>query len=391
MRSSRFYQFVVFGFALWLCSVPLRAQDEIETPVYLTMRLFEVRVPKNQGALSNQVFRMRTAAQTDDEKWVSNLRKSYPEAVGVALLRAQEFRLFRRPKPGVITLGDIKTSHIEAQVLVAQGLRDDDTVNTTALTEINLYSGSRTTHPIPMALSSNGFEIAPSMTYFYTAEGMRLRPDLYKAHVREQSYSPSFDAYDHYLVLALSSENEKPAIATLDYAKSAELQTKASKRPEPQWPEEIKKQSLFGRVQVRAEVSADGKVTAAQIWQSTMPEGNEAARTAALQWEFPASEMAGIKAPVSALLTFTIAPPKASESKPEGKKPEPNAPTPTPSAETKTAAQTKPAATAPTARSRRSSSAATRTSASPGRRRTCSTARGSSPSTRRSTRTRTRS
>lgn len=350
MRLFRFYQFIVFGFALWFCSFPVCAQDEIETPVYLTMRLFEVCVPKNQGTLSNQVFRMRTAAQTDDEKWMSNLKKSYPEASDVALLRVQEFRLFRRPKPGVINLGDIKASHIEAQVLVAQGLRDDDTVNTTALTEVNLYNGSRATHPIPMSLSSNGFEIEPGMTYFYTAEGMRLRPDLYTAHVRERSYSSSFDSYDHYLVLALSSENEKPTVATLDYAKSAELQTKASKNPGPQWPEVIKKQSLFGRVQVRVEVNAEGKVTSAQVWQSTMPEGNEAARTVALQWEFPASEMAGIKAPVGALLTFTIAPPKAPESKPEEKKPESKSATPTPGAETKPAGQTKPAATAPTAK-----------------------------------------
>jgi TonB family protein len=319
----------LFLCALLLLALPVWAQDDaqLEQPVYLTARLFEVRVPRGRDPLTNQVFRLRTAALTDDEKWLSNLKKAYPDATDAALLRTGQFRLFRRPRPGLLIVGDAKLPHLEVHFLVAQGLRDDDTINTTALSEVNFYAGAKSQNPIPLSMASHGFEIEPGLTYFYTADGIKLKPETYTTYFREGNVAASDGSFDPYLVLALSSEETKHVPFTFDETKSATLQTKASRKAEPQWPEVVPKRSLFGKVQVRVELNAAGKVTTASIWASTLPEGNLAALEAARQWEFPSAELAGINAPASALLTFAIAPPKAPEKKSEAKKPATTKPT----------------------------------------------------------------
>lgn len=312
MRSfpSSHRYFFLLALALFMSSISASAQDDNEKPVYLTARLFEARVPKNQTNLTNQLFRLPTAAQTDDEKWLSNLKKAYPPATDIALVRTQYFRLFMRPRPGIIILGDSKFPHIEAHFLVAQGLSDDDKVVTTALTEVNLYSGPKATHPIPLSMGGNGFAVEPGMTYFYTSDGLRLKPNQYTLYLRDQYSSPSYETYDPYLIVALSIEPERQPILTFDVEKSAALQNKATKKSDPQWPVVVKKESLFGKIFVRVEINAAGKVTKANLWQSSLSEGNLAALAAARQWEFPVSELAGINAPVSALLTFALTPPK---------------------------------------------------------------------------------
>ncbi len=341
MQSFRFpHQFFVLCACL-LFSSPLLAQDDgnLEQPIYLTARLFEVRVPRKQASLTNQVFRLRTAAQTDDEKWLSNIKKAYPAATEVALLRTAQFRLFMRPRPGILVIGDAKLPHIELQFMVAQGLRDDDTINTMGLSEVNFYNGPRNTHPIPLSMMSQGFEIERGMSYFYTTDGVRLSHDWYTRFFRDGNGSPSYESFDPYLVLAISSETAKHVPLTFDETKSGALQAKATKKTDPQWPDAIKKQGLGGKIQVRTEINAEGKVTNVSIWQSTLPEGNAAALAAAKLWEFPTSELGGINAPVTAFVTFAIAPPE--------KKPEENKPVQPTGAETKPAEVAKPSATQP--------------------------------------------
>lgn len=295
--------------ALSLASPPVLAQDEALVPTYLTARLFVVRVPRGGTTLTDQLFRLRTAAQSDDEKWVSNLKKAYPEAVDAALLRTQQLRQFMIPKPGILMVGDPNYPHIEVQFLLAQGLRADDSINTTAITEVNFYSGPKASHPIPVSMANNGFEVNPGMTYFYTNDGLRLKEDVYTVYFRDRSWAPILQQSDHYLVLALSVDPDKHPAWAFDAAKSAELQQKATKKVAPQWSEDVTKNQFFGQVQVRIEIGADGKVKTANVWQSSIPEGNPQALAAARQWEFPASELAGINSPASALLTFAIAPP----------------------------------------------------------------------------------
>lgn len=286
-------------------------EDDPLKPHYLTARVFVVLVPRDKDSLTDQVFRLRTAAQTDDEKWVSNIKKAYPEAVHCALLRTQQLRQLMIPKPGILMVGDPNQPHLEVQFLLAQGLRDDDSINMTAITDVNYYAGSKAVQPVPMSMSNHSFEANPEFTYFFTADGLKLKTDMYTVYFRERSYSSVLDQFNHFLVVALSVEPQRHPPLTFDATKSATLQSKAAKKVEPQWPDDVTKFGFFGRVVVKVEIDAEGKVTKANTWESTLPEGNLYAVAAAKQWEFPKSELAGINAPASALLTFIVAPPKA--------------------------------------------------------------------------------
>lgn len=327
---------LLFFLALALFITTAYAQDEELKPTYVTARLFVARVPRNQVTLTDQLFRLRSATQADDEKWLSNLKKAYPNAIDFALLRTQQLRLFMTPKPGILMVGDPGQPHIEFQFLLAQGLRQDDSINTTAITEVNFYSGPKSAHPVPMAMANNGFEVDSGMTYLFTTDGLRIRHDLYTVYFRERSYAPILEQYDHYLIVSLSVEPDKHPAWTIDPAKAAEFQNKASKKVDAQWSDDVTKNRYFGKVQVRVEVGADGKVANANVWQSSMPEGNLQALAAARQWEFPASELTGINPPASALLTFAIAPP------PPPKVPEKAAPPNTPTTTEKSQGPAKP-------------------------------------------------
>ncbi|MBS1808888.1 MAG: energy transducer TonB [Acidobacteria bacterium] len=333
--SHRILFFFVLAFLF--AAAPAWAQEEDLKPTYVTARLFVVRTQRNQEPLTNQLFRLRTAAQTDDEKWLSNMQKAYPAASGVALLRTQQLRLFMIPKPGILMVGDPMRPHLEFQFLIAQGLRDDDSINTTAIIDANFYGGPKAAHPVPMSMANNGFEIAPGMSYFFTTDGLRLKHDVYTVYFRDRSFAPILEQYDHYLVLSLTVDADKPSAWSFDATKSAELQSKASKKVEPVWSDEVKNNKFFGKVQVRVEIGADGKVANANIWESSLPEGNLQALAAARQWEFPTTELAGINSPASALLTFAIAPP------PPPKAPEKAAPTDKTPATEKSQGQAKPA------------------------------------------------
>ena len=59
-------------------------------------------------------------------------------------------------------------------------------------------------------------------------------------------------------------------------------------------------------MRVRVEISAEGKVTSANIHASTFPEMNADALAAARQWEFPASLFAEDKNPVTGFLLFNF-------------------------------------------------------------------------------------
>ncbi|HYE74294.1 MAG TPA: TonB family protein, partial [Blastocatellia bacterium] len=93
---------------------------------------------------------------------------------------------------------------------------------------------------------------------------------------------------------------------TFDPVASAQLQDGATKKIEPQWPEELKKSGLSGKVQVRVQLNDKGKVTQANIFNSTLPEANLEVIAAARQWEFPTSALTGKSLPATATLTFEM-------------------------------------------------------------------------------------
>ena len=92
-----------------------------QEPVYVTVRIFQARAKKDAYQdLSDQVFKLPTAKLTDHEKWVTGLKKAYPE-FKIELLRATPLRILKSPKPGVVAFGDQKVNSYEFHVSAANG------------------------------------------------------------------------------------------------------------------------------------------------------------------------------------------------------------------------------------------------------------------------------
>ena len=279
--------------------------DDPPTVVYLTTRLF---LATGKGEISDQLFRLRTAAQTDDEKFTGNLKKAYP-GYEISLLQTHYLRSFRTPKPAIITLGDPLQKHLELHFLTAYSVGDGTTPGTSLIIDVNQYAGNKASNPIPTSFGNQGFEAEAGMTYFFLKNEMKMNQDTYTNYLRGSNFALSFSASDRYLILAVAVEPDKPVGLTFDASKSADLQASATKKVEPAWVEDIQQKKITGKIQVRIEIEANGKVTKTNILGSTLPEGNMQALAAARQWEFPASALAEQKEPISALLIFSVAPP----------------------------------------------------------------------------------
>ena len=305
IRHLPFRFFILFTLCLW-GSAFAWAQDDAELPKpdFLTVRLFEASAPQS-AAPSEQLFRMKTAVLTDDEKWCANLQKAYPEAE-IRLLQTQHFRAFKSPKPSIVIIGESDQPHQELHLFTALGFGEGDKIVTMTVAEVNYYLGPKKQSSVPNAVANQNFESTPGMTYFFTRQEMKLTAQQYSRLLRERNYDKSFEAKSHYLIVAISYDDAPQAGTSFEIDKANALQAKATKKAEPQWPAEIKQKSLGGKIQVKAFLSEDGKVASATIWKSSLPEGNQAVLNAARQWEFPVSELAGMKPPAIALLSFSL-------------------------------------------------------------------------------------
>jgi TonB family protein len=300
------------AFALFACLLaagapPLAAQtdEELFAPTFVTARVFQARAPKSRDLdISDQLFRLRTPGPNDDEKWVRQLQKAYPD-FEIALLQTQAFRVFKRPKPAVLHLGSPTARHLRVQIFAAFGEGDGTKLGTTLAASVEVMSP---TAARPTSLAYQGTEVQAGMTYFFTHRSLNLDKPSYADFVRPGNNPQAFAADDIYLIVSLSIEPDQPPPPTFDQKASAPLQEGATKKVSPVWPEALRRAGLKGGVQVRVEVGADGKVAQAGILNSTLPEANFQALAAARQWAFPPSALAGKPTPASAVLTFDFAP-----------------------------------------------------------------------------------
>lgn len=300
--------------SMW-ASIPAAAQTEEEqfTPTYVTARIFQARAPKSRKAdISDQLFQLKN--QESDEKWISQIQKAYPN-FEISILQTHQLRVFKSPKPGVIYLGKRGAPHVEVQIFGAFGEGEEGKVGTTIITSVEYHNPNTRT---PMAMAYQGTPVTVGKTYFFTHRSLNLKKADYVEYLRPGSNPATFENDDIYLIVALSVEADKHAPATFDAKSSAELQESATKKIEPQWPEELKKSGLSGKVQVRVELNDQGKVTQASIFSSTLPEANVQALAAARQWEFPTATLTGKATPATAILTFNSAatPQKAQTTEP---------------------------------------------------------------------------
>ena len=314
MLSTTNKNLIAFIFTILLAAFSAQhalAQDETEkmpAPDFVTVRVFEARVPLGKGDLTDQLFKLRTASQTSDEGWLNNLRKAYP-GVEMFLLKTSYFRLFKSPKKGVIEIGNPNSAHTEVQVMTAYSVGDGTTPGTTLIIEVNDYGDAKAKVAIAAAVATQGIEAETGMTYFFTNDRMKIELPDYTKYMHDGFTSPVIEKSDHFFIVAASVEKEKQTGFMTDNKEDTALMASAIKKPAIQIPPDLK--GIWGKVVIRAEVNSDGKLKSANLWSSTAPELNQAALAAARQYEFAPQKAALTNIPI----IFSIAAPAAKAGK----------------------------------------------------------------------------
>ncbi len=275
-------------------------------PIYVTTRIFQLSAKKGSSEeVSDQVFRLKTAGLSDEDKWHTAFLKTYP-GLTPALLQTSNLRVFRTSKPGIINFGQQGGRTLQIQIFAAQSPGDGTTPGTMLIPEIGLHSVNSST---PLTLSMQPLEVETGMTYYFAAPRLKLTEQDYAEFIRKGTPATAFAADDHFIVFAFSIELNRPAqtARVFNEKESAALLTAAQKKVQPELTDTVKKAGLSGRVQVRVEIAPDGRVVKALTQSSTLPEMNRAAVAAARQWEFSPALFADSKEPISGLLTFEFA------------------------------------------------------------------------------------
>jgi TonB family protein len=280
-------------------------------PIYVTTRVFQVKAKRGSYEdLSPQVFKMKTGSLGEYQQWMNAFKKTYPGFDG-ALLKTEARRVFRTSKPSVISLGKQADGRdIEIMLYGAQSVGDGVTPGTNLIPEVGLHFGNdRTSKPVTYAIQP--LEVESGWTYYFAATNLKLSSTDYVRFVRSNAPAGQFDGHDLFLVFAFSVDLDKTTLPLryLDERQSVELQQQATKKVRPEVPAALRAAKLGGFIRVRVEISPEGKVTGANIHNSSFPEMNGEAIAAARQWEFPATLFAENKNPITGFLTFSFAAP----------------------------------------------------------------------------------
>ncbi len=278
-------------------------------PIFVTARVFQLAAKRGGSQeLNDQIFKMRTASLSDHEKWITVLKKTYP-GFEIALIRTELRKVFRTSRPSIVTIAkhaDGRT--IEMSMTGAQSVGDGEKPGTSLIPEIGFQFGVNAVGK-PVTYLVQPLEVESGMTYFYAVTGLKFNPTDYVKFFRPNSPVKPFDDYDIYLIVAYSVDLDKTAepARNMDERQSVQLQAKATKKVEPEVSANLREAGLGGFIRVRIEISADGKVSGANIHFSSFPEINNNALAAARQWEFPATLFADDKNPITGFITFSIA------------------------------------------------------------------------------------
>ena len=286
-------------------------------PIYVTTRIFQLIAKRGSYEdLNNQVFKMKTGKLTEYDNWMNAFKKTYP-GFDAALLKTEPKRVFRTAKPTVISLGKQPDGRdIEVMMYGAQSPGDGVTPGTSLIPEISLHFGNDITNK-PITYGIQQLEVESGSTYYFSVPSMKMSSADYVKFVRPNAPAEPFDGKDIILVFAFSVDLEKsPQPARYyDERQSLELQKQASKKTQLETPATLREAGLGGYVRVYVEISPEGKVTTANVQNSTFPEMNNDAIAAARKWEFPTTLFTDNKNPIAGYLMFEFAsapaPPKA--------------------------------------------------------------------------------
>lgn len=276
-------------------------------PIFVTTRVFQLRAKSGSyQELTDQVFKMRTASFSDESKWATAFKKTYP-GFDVALLRTELRRVFRTSKPSVVTVAKHADGRrFEMALNGAHSPGDGEHPGTSLISEIALHFANENR---PVTYSMQTLEVQSGMTYFHAIPNMKMNATDYSTFLRPDLSAEAFKGNDFFLVFAYSVElNQTTEIARyLDERQSMQLQEQATKKVQPEIPSDLRDAGLGGFIRVRVEISAEGKVTSASIQYSSFPELNNKALLAARQWEFPATLFAENKNPITGFIAFSLA------------------------------------------------------------------------------------
>jgi len=117
------------------------------------------------------------------------------------------------------------------------------------------------------------------MTYFFSNKNLSYKPETYVGFVRPGALPKNFESDEIFFVFVLTTEpgdpkqpgGDTPTVRIFDEKQSAELQANATKKADPEWPTEVQHPGFNGKIQVRVEINAEGRVAHANIWNSTLP------------------------------------------------------------------------------------------------------------------------
>lgn len=284
---------------------PVEEKVDALAPIYVTTRIFQITAPRGSYQdVSDQVFRMKTSSLADEDKWMSVLKKTYPE-FSAALLQTNTSRLFRTAKSALVTFGQWDSRLLQIQMNAAHSYGDGVTPGTQLVPDIGLHFGNDRDNP-PITIAITPLDVESGLTYFFATPKSKMNSKDYTGFIRHGAPETAFANTDVILVFAFSTELDRPAAGPrqLNEQQSAALLKEAPKKVQPELTEELKKAGLGGKIQVRVEINAEGRVTRAITHNSTFPEMNKAAVAAARQWEFSPALFAENKDPISGLLTF---------------------------------------------------------------------------------------
>ncbi len=277
-------------------------------PIFVTIRTFQMTAPKGSfRELNDQTFKMSTESLSDYDQWMKSLKKIYPE-FEVGLLRTDTRKVFRTSKPAILSL--VKQADgrdIEVQLFGAQSVGDGVTPGTTLITEVGLhFPNAQANKPVTYAV--NHLDVEHGKTYFFVAKQMRLSPDDYVRFVRPTATPESMQGKETFLLFAFSVDLDKTAqpVRLIDERQSLEFQNRATNKPVPEVPANLREAGLGGNVRVRVEISSEGKISNTNIHYSSFPEMNEKAIASAKEWEFPKTLFETDKNPITCFITFSF-------------------------------------------------------------------------------------
>lgn len=276
-------------------------------PIGVDARIYQAQAIRGQYTpLTGQLFSLTTANLVDEENFTRAFAKVFP-GFDFELVNSAPIRVNRSSRPSRFLIGKLAARNVEMLFYGAHSTGKDNKPGTSLVIELDQDLGRSEA----IALIIQTIEVEHGKTYFFAAPIPKLTPAEYAQLLRPGTPATQFRGKDTFFVFSFSTWLQPVVSANrrLDEARAIELQAAATKKVQPEVPEELKNTGLNGRVRVSIQIGADGRVAHAILLSSTFPEMNKLVLAAARQWEFPTAEFEKDKRSIDSVLVFDFGKP----------------------------------------------------------------------------------